>query len=438
MKRQALLLPLILLGVLLVGCAMLPTENPLNDTEWLLVSYGPTSALTPALPDHQPGVSFIDGQIQGSTGCNSYSGSYVIRENTIAVGELAWTEMACMDAGVMAQESDFLMLLGEVDSFSIDGERLSLTGPPGALNFERRGGAAGQPLENRLWRLDGFSSTTGDAVMFEPVDERYLISAWFENGHISGSSGCNHYGASYEADPETSKLTIRGPLETTLAACLEEPGVSLEPRFVAALQAVESYQIQDDHLTLSHPDGELIFSIQPDLAADENAVYEALLRDWQGETGFYLLRENTRFGEPGISLDETLNKVLEQLSPAAENDPFALDPTTLDDFRARNQAPESLDGVLQVPFATTLLSDEELKTIFDKGETAGWQALRQQYPQAQGIYELSNIGFNQTGDQALVYLGLESEDFHGGWYSLLTRQKGAWTSVMGFLIWEQP
>jgi hypothetical protein len=65
-----------------------------------------------------------------------------------------------------------------------------------------------------------------------------------------------------------------------------------------------------------------------------------------------------------------------------------------------------------------------------------WAAFDAEFPGEEGIYSLSRVGFNATGNQALVYLGLRGEGFSGGWYSLMYMDRGHWTSTISFLIWE--
>jgi len=72
-------------------------------------------------------IEFQDGEVDGSSGCNSYSGGYGTKGNGIIFGMLASTEMACMDPeGLMDQEQDYLSFLSEVVAFSIEDGHLIL------------------------------------------------------------------------------------------------------------------------------------------------------------------------------------------------------------------------------------------------------------------------------------------------------------------------
>ena len=76
------------------------------------------------------------GRATGSSGCNSFSGSYKVSEERIEFGPIAVTEMACEPA-VMEQERSFLSILAAVRSYSRYGNgSLSLIAPDGrAIRF---------------------------------------------------------------------------------------------------------------------------------------------------------------------------------------------------------------------------------------------------------------------------------------------------------------
>ena len=78
--------------------------------------------------------SFDAKEIQGSASCNTYFGTYRLKGDQISIGELGWTEMACMDPeGIMEQEQTIMKLLSESSSYSIQGDRLQITTSAGEL-----------------------------------------------------------------------------------------------------------------------------------------------------------------------------------------------------------------------------------------------------------------------------------------------------------------
>jgi heat shock protein HslJ len=125
MKKAILILTSVLILLAVGACGLIPGETgaDLNRTAWSLESYGGTSVISGTTMT----AKFVDGEINGSTGCNMYFGSYENKGNQLTIKEMGWTEMACMEPeGVMAQEMDIMSLLSTTVSFKIEGETLRL------------------------------------------------------------------------------------------------------------------------------------------------------------------------------------------------------------------------------------------------------------------------------------------------------------------------
>ena len=67
-----------------------------------------------------------DGTLSGSGGCNSYTGSWETDENSIEIGPLASTAMACAEPDVMDQETRYLAALQEADTYRVDATTLEM------------------------------------------------------------------------------------------------------------------------------------------------------------------------------------------------------------------------------------------------------------------------------------------------------------------------
>jgi heat shock protein HslJ len=82
--------------------------------------------------------------VEGSAGCNTYRGTYVVRtravgRNTMEIGPLATTRMAC-DQSLMDQEALYLAALEAATSYRIEGFTLTITYPGGELLFYDKNG----------------------------------------------------------------------------------------------------------------------------------------------------------------------------------------------------------------------------------------------------------------------------------------------------------
>jgi heat shock protein HslJ len=90
-----------------------------------------------------------------------------------------------------------------------------------------------------------------------PVPDGLEVTANFVDGTVSGTNGCNNYNAPYTVDGES--LTIAQGVSTMMAC--DEPAMTLETDYMAALQSVTGFAMTDGNLVLMYGDGnELVFA----------------------------------------------------------------------------------------------------------------------------------------------------------------------------------
>jgi heat shock protein HslJ len=114
----------------------------LTGREWTMVMVNNgKQAVASALPGVTVTATFAeDGMVSGSSGCNSYGGTYTIDGNAISFGPLAGTEKLCTAEGVMEQERAYLDALSRTTRYEIDGTRLDLYSESGARQVTYRAG----------------------------------------------------------------------------------------------------------------------------------------------------------------------------------------------------------------------------------------------------------------------------------------------------------
>lgn len=105
-----------------------PSDAVVSDlagTTWVLQELGGAM-----LVDVEPSVAFGgDGTVSGSTGCNTFNGTYELDGAAVTFGPLATTKRACADP-TMFVESAFLAAMAGVTGWSLDGAgNLTLDGP---------------------------------------------------------------------------------------------------------------------------------------------------------------------------------------------------------------------------------------------------------------------------------------------------------------------
>ena len=140
-NRIFLIMALLLFAVLgLAACGTGADKSALEDTIWLLESYGAPGNLKAVLEDTEITVQFAsaEGAVTGSAGCNSYGGSYEVNQGKLTLPEpLISTMMACPEP-IMTQELEYLSLLQTAESYKIEDGQLSITCGQSILIFRRQ------------------------------------------------------------------------------------------------------------------------------------------------------------------------------------------------------------------------------------------------------------------------------------------------------------
>jgi heat shock protein HslJ len=77
-----------------------------------------------------------DGTVSGSSGCNTFSGTYFADGATIEIGPVVLTKKMCAAEEVMEQEEQFLAALGNSAMYEIRGDRLQFRNAEGALQVD--------------------------------------------------------------------------------------------------------------------------------------------------------------------------------------------------------------------------------------------------------------------------------------------------------------
>jgi len=123
MKRYLLIL--MVLGMFLSACVA--EEDVSLVGRWELTAYGPEGSTSPALTENEPGLTFNeDGTLNGSSGCNGFSGEYTLDGDQIHFGPITSTLMLC-DSPIMGQEEAFFQVLMDTATYQIEDDTLTLT-----------------------------------------------------------------------------------------------------------------------------------------------------------------------------------------------------------------------------------------------------------------------------------------------------------------------
>jgi heat shock protein HslJ len=248
----------VVLSLLLVSAASCSSKDSgtgadrLTGVTWVLDADSLDSLVDTPPADARIDLTFDAQKAHGTSGCNTYSGSYTVDGDGLTFGPLASTQMAC-DQPLMDLESAYLAALGDVTGFSVTvGKTLLLTGGGTDLSFSAE---TSLPLTGTVWRATSISSNNAVSSTIAGTE----VTAEFGTyGTLSGSDGCNRYHAEYSTSG--TSLTV-GTIAGTLMAC--EPDVDQQAQdFRHAMESASAYEISGTSLTILDDSGNALLTFE--------------------------------------------------------------------------------------------------------------------------------------------------------------------------------
>jgi len=192
----------------------------------------------------RPSATFSSGRVAGFDGCNRYSASYESDGDSLTIGKIAATLIACPQP-VDEVARKYRAALGKVARQRVVDGRLVLLDSGGAelLRYV-------EASPQGRWKVT--SLQTGNALS-SPIKGTELTADFAEGGELTGSGGCNSYSTTYAVDGD--RMTIKPPTSTR-KACPEPAGVmEQESAYLDVLETVARYELAGDQLTLLRSDG---------------------------------------------------------------------------------------------------------------------------------------------------------------------------------------
>ncbi|RCV65760.1 Heat shock protein HslJ, partial [Methanophagales archaeon] len=216
--------------VMSVGSATeLPASNfSLEGNTWTLTSFIEGEDVQSPHVNTTITAYFEEGIIKGNAGCNGYSGGYTVDGSEINISKaLVTTSMYCGPEEVMQQEYQYHEMLGNVTTCTIEGNQLTLsTDDNVSLVYNATESQVPEfDLEGTTWTLTSFIE--GEDVQSPLVNT--TITAYFEDGNITGNAGCNNYFGGYTVDG--NEINISKPLGTTRMYCGPEEVMQQEYQY---------------------------------------------------------------------------------------------------------------------------------------------------------------------------------------------------------------
>lgn len=125
---KAGLLALAGFGFLAILGLALTAGDDIEGQTWVVGELVTDGTATTPIPGTELSALFDGGSLNGVAGCNSFFASYEVDGDALAIGPAGSTMAFCSaPEGIMEQEIAYLTLLGTVDSFARDGDKLTLS-----------------------------------------------------------------------------------------------------------------------------------------------------------------------------------------------------------------------------------------------------------------------------------------------------------------------
>ena len=134
--RRRTLIGASLFALVLVACSTTIVGGSIEGS-WQLESGSFDGVSITIVDSHPVTIVFKDGALSGTAACNGYGGAYQHDEGELRITEFFITEMACAPQAVMRSEAEFTTALFNVETASVEGDRLQLSGSRSELTFTR-------------------------------------------------------------------------------------------------------------------------------------------------------------------------------------------------------------------------------------------------------------------------------------------------------------
>ena len=227
-----------------------PMTDPLTDSTFTSTSVRGRDLVA----DTAVRVSFEDGQLGLSAGCNSMGGAYSLDGDRLVIdGPMRSTEMAC-DPPLMDQDSWLSGWFADGLTWRLDADRLTLTGADVVMELTAGNVAVG--TVEGIWQLE--TILNGETASSVPAEVK-VPTLEINRGRVSVYTGCNRGDATIEVTEESIAF---GPLRLTRMAC-SESAMQVEAAIAAALDGSAPYTVTADRLTIGDDRAGLVWRRHP-------------------------------------------------------------------------------------------------------------------------------------------------------------------------------
>lgn len=260
LRRTSLLALAIALAA--VSCGGRGADQELDQTLWRLASIAETDV------DLEPPatIAFGEGEVLGTTGCNSFGGSYESDPDagTISFGLLRSTLAACSSEALTMVEQGMLTAFEVAATYEVKSDTLELMDGEGEVVSTYS--VLEPDLADTNWLVTGYNN--GSEAVTSVIIDTELTVEFGDDESVSGLAGCNTFSGTYEVSGDyevvSGQAITIGQLASTQMACLDPEGLmDQEAQFLNALAKSATWQLIGSNLELRSADGALQVSAEP-------------------------------------------------------------------------------------------------------------------------------------------------------------------------------
>jgi hypothetical protein len=210
----------------------------------------------------------------------------------------------------------------------------------------------------------------------------------------------------------------------------QEPPAVVASSTPSATHAVSPIETPTEIATTPAPTSTSTLEKSSLITPQEYAVYDAMIANIFLPSGYesIVIVDQTVAGiSSGPASQQDLDNLRQNMAPDLQAE-------TLADFVAKNERSYRIENHFSLDVPVVLISNQAVDEFFAAQD--GWERFYEQYPNSQGMMTVSRVGFNPSGQQALVYVGNQADLLAGeGNYVLLSKEGDQWKVTKTFQAW---
>ncbi|WP_230329747.1 META domain-containing protein [Nocardia aurantiaca] len=232
-------------AVAAAGCSSSGDGNDIPSASLMGRSFVSTAVAGTPIPGGGPlTLTFADGRVSATSGCNTATGPVDLQGNTLQVGEMASTLTVCPD-DVAGTDNWQDGLLRSQPNWTLVGDTLTLKGNGSTVTMlDRKVAHPDKPLTGTTWIVTALLRPDAE-VRSTTLDEVRPALTITPDGKVSGSAGCNTVTGSAQIDGDDVTFQIA----TTRMMC-DSQVMEVERQVLQALDGKTKATIDSDELTI--------------------------------------------------------------------------------------------------------------------------------------------------------------------------------------------